>query len=392
VRAIRLAIVTSHPIQYYSPLFRELSRRIGVHVFFSHKPTAHQQALAGYGVPFEWDVDLTSGLDHTFLPNVSADPSSGTFRGCDTPSVGDCLANGFDAVLVTGWNLKSYWQAILAARRLSLPVLVRGDSQLAAERLSFKDMVRKVLYPFMSGYFDAFLYTGQRNRAYLESYGANWKKLFFAPHCIDVDYFASRATIAARQQTRSDLGISDEEIVLLFAGRLLPFKRAGDLIAATARLRNAGMKVRVVVAGAGELSEQLLHQAQDLFVPLNMIGFCNQSRMPSVYAAADVLVLPSDRRETWGLVANEAIACGRPVVVSEDCGCAADLTGFGRAGAAFTTGDVAALAAAVEATLSSGPTAEDLSRMSALYSPAAAADGIVEAVEAVLARTWRPAA
>lgn len=390
MREIRLAIVTSHPIQYYSPLFRELSRRTKVHVFFSHKPTAKQQASAGYGVPFEWDVDLTSGLDHTFLANVSAYPSTSNFRGCDTPSIGSCLKNGFDAVLVTGWNLKSYWQAIVGARRLGLPVMVRGDSQLQGTRSILRKIAKMLFYPLIFKSFDAFLYPGQQNRAYLEHYKVPPAKLFFSPHCVDVDFFSMNANARAREDTRRELGIADDEIVLLFVGRLIPLKRPADLIEAAALLRSWGKKIRVVIAGAGKVGEQIRRLAQDRDVPLILLGFYNQSRMPSAYAAAEVLVLPS-AQETWGLVANEAMACGRPVVVSEACGCAADLTGPGRAGVSFPTGSVQSLAAAVEAVLSGGPSPADLSRMSALYSPAAAADGIIEAVEAVIARKGRPA-
>src|SRR5690349_5865821 len=113
--APRLAVLTSHPIQYYAPLFRELAGRFDLHVFFAHRATPEEQAAAGFGVPFEWDVDLLSGYPHSFLKNVAQDPGTGRFSGCDTPEIGARLREGgFAALLLTGWNLKSFLQGLIA--------------------------------------------------------------------------------------------------------------------------------------------------------------------------------------------------------------------------------------------------------------------------------------
>ena len=73
-------------------------------------------------------------------------------------------------------------------------------------------------------------------------------------------------------------------------------------------------------------------------VNVRMLGFVNQSELPGIYASADVLVVPSDFRETWGLVVNEAMACGTPAVVSVAVGCAPDLIMEGLTGAIFPCG------------------------------------------------------
>ena len=131
----RLAIVASHPIQYQAPLFRELASRFDLSVLFAHRATEEDQAKAGFGVRFDWDVDLLSGYAHVFMDNVASRPGLGGFFGCDTPEIYARLAEGkFDAVLVSGWHFKSYRQAALAAKRLGLPLLVRGDSHLGTQR------------------------------------------------------------------------------------------------------------------------------------------------------------------------------------------------------------------------------------------------------------------
>ena len=133
---MRLSIVTSHPVQYQTPLFRELARRCDVHVYFAHRATSQDQAAAGFNVAFDWDVDLLGGFEHTFLENVARQPTLERFAGCDTPSIAAEIARYRPAaLLLMGWHLKCYWQAIYGARRAGIPVMVRGDSHLETPRM-----------------------------------------------------------------------------------------------------------------------------------------------------------------------------------------------------------------------------------------------------------------
>ena len=382
--APRLAIVASHPIQYVAPMLRALTREIDMHVLYAHTATADDQARAGFGVPFDWDVDLLSGYGHTFLANVSRMPGTDHFTGCDTPEIGRQLGGGrFDAVLIMGWHLKSCVQAAVAANRLGLAVLVRGDSQLATPRRRWKTMAKAMAYPPLMRLADALLPVGQRSRDYFKRYGVPEARLHIAPHCVDIDWFRQRGTRAARERLRRELGIKGTSRVALFAGRLVASKRPTDVVGAAAQLRRGGQPVEVVVAGDGALREALVAKARALGVPLHMLGFCNQSRLPDVYAAADCLVLPSDGHETWGLVANEALAAGRPVVLSDACGAAPDLATDGVAGRSYPVGDVDALAHALDAMLAPRERTSAVAALAARYSPAVAATSIRMAVEAV---------
>jgi len=126
---LRLGILASHPVQYYTPLYQELSRHLDVQVFYAHRQSAAEQAQAGFGVAFEWDVDVLAGHTYTFLENRARHPSTDRFYGCDTPAIAEHIAAGeFDAFLVMGWYLKSHLQAIVACRRQGVPLLVRGGS------------------------------------------------------------------------------------------------------------------------------------------------------------------------------------------------------------------------------------------------------------------------
>lgn len=377
---MRLAIVASHPIQYQAPLFRELANRLDLEVLFAHRATPTDQACAGFGVEFDWDVDLLSGYSHAFLHNVASKPGLNNFAGCDTPEIGTSLAEGrYDAVLLMGWHLKSHFQAVVAAKHLRLPILARGDSHLLTPREIWKRAAKAFAYPFLLRFFDAALYVGERSRAYWTQYGYPSGRLFFSPHCVDTQWFARGATAEARAALRGRLGVAPNSKVILFAGRLVPFKRPFDLVAACAKLRAWGQNIDMLVAGSGPLLPEMAAATRGAGVPCHVLGFCNQSEMPAVYAAADVLVLPSDGRETWGLVANEALACGRPIVVSHAVGAAPDLAADGSAGRVYPMGDVAALARALEDVLLDPPPREAIAARSERYTIARAIEGIIQA-------------
>lgn len=349
---MKLAIVTSHPIQYYAPLFRELAQRLELHVFYMHRATAQDQALSGFGVGFQWDVDLLSGYSSIFLDNVARQPGSNHFRGMDVPGVRAVLQQGkFDAVLVTGWYLKGYLQTILAAKRLGIHVMVRGDSHLDTPRSLLKRVAKRLTYPLFLRLFDAALVVGKRNREYLEYYGYPCARMFDAPHCVDNGFFAERSTSEAGEAIRSRLGIPSKSKVVLFAGKLVPFKRPLDVVEAVAVVRKNGIDAQVLVAGSGQLDEVLRERAKELNIPIHMLGFCNQTEIPAAYAAADVLILPSNGRETWGLVVNEALASGTSVIVSDAVGCAPDLAADGHFGRTYPVGNTNALSNAIMSTL-----------------------------------------
>ncbi|MDP2829681.1 MAG: glycosyltransferase family 4 protein [Sulfuricellaceae bacterium] len=384
---MRLAILASHPIQYQVPLFRELARRLDLMVFFAHRASHADQAEAGFGVGFEWDIDLLSGYEHRFLDNVSPQPGLDHFAGCDTPSIAEQLSQGrFDALLVMGWHLKSFWQGVWASKRARIPVMVRGDSHLDTPRSMLKRVAKSFIYPIALRVFDIALYVGIRSRQYWEHYGYPEDRLIFSPHCVDNAWFAQRATQGARQELRAQHGVGSDAKVVLFAGKLVPFKRPLDLISAAGALRGSLAGLTVLVAGSGALGEQMASAADATGVDLVHLGFCNQTMMPKAYAAADVLVLPSNGDETWGLVVNEALACGRPVIVSDACGCAPDLAADGLAGSMFPVGNVSLLAKAIADMMSSPPVASAIAEKASRYSIKAAADGVCRGLERVVLR------
>ena len=349
----RLAIIASHPIQYQTPWFRALAETPGVdlEVFFGHQATAAQQAGAGFGVPFEWDIPLLDGYSHSFLRNVAAAPSLASFRGIDTPEIADVVARGhFDALIVHGWQFKNAWQAIVACWRTGTPVMVRGDSHLHSPRAAATKIAKWPLYRAFMPRFDACLAAGTWSRDYFLHYGAPAGRVFVVPHVIDLDRFGAEAARLRplRHELRRKWALDESAVVALFVGKFLERKRPMDFIAAVERVSSVNRRVMGLMVGDGPLRAACETRVVQRQVPIRFAGFLNQAEIVQAYVAADVLVLPSDGRETWGLVVNEAMAVGCPAIVTDAVGCGPDLVDPGRTGARVPLGDVEGLARAID--------------------------------------------
>jgi len=392
VVAHRLAVVASHPVQYHSPWYRKLATYVDLHVFYAHRATAEDQAHAGFDVPFEWDIDLLGGYAYSWLPNRAHRPGSERFFGCDTPSIyTELRAQRFDAVLVTGWNLLCYWQTVRAARSHHLPVMVRGDSQLLTPRGHFRQCVKRLAYPRLLGVFDAYLSVGRRNTEYLTAYGVSPDRIFRVPHCVDNDFFRlSLMSIGSNTSAlRHRYSVPEGATVFLFVGKFLPRKRPLDVLKALDRLKQSCPHIWGLFIGAGPLEKDLRGHAAAHSTPCSFAGFLNQRQIGAAYALSDILVLPSNGQETWGLVVNEAMACGTPAIVSDAVGCAPDLIIEGETGFSYHEGDVEQLAECMRKLVGNPPLRGDMACHAeahiSRFSLEAACEGVVRALEFVLA-------
>lgn len=393
---LRLTVLLTHPVQYYAPLFRQLSAWTGelsLHVLYATEPNADQQGV-GFGQALSWDVPLRHGYASSVVRAARRSESvhSDSFFGLDVPEVVDALfATSPDAVVIPGWHSVTFVRALYACRRLGIPTLYRGDSNLLSAPAGFHRLLWRARTRRLLRAYSAYLTVGTRARMYLKSFGVKDSAIFSSPHCVDNEFFAVSARAAresgGRDVIRHRMGAAPQDFVVLFAGKLEAKKRVADAIHAVA---DSGPSVKLVVVGNGEARHELETVARAHGTSVHWAGLLNQSEMGAVYAAADCLVLPSDGRETWGLVVNEAMAAGLPCVVSEAVGCAPDLIVSGETGETYRLGDVDALAAALQRTrqrqsngLDFGPACR---AKAAQHSLNAAARGIVTAVYDVARR------
>jgi glycosyltransferase involved in cell wall biosynthesis len=346
-RPYNLAIVSTHPIQYHAPWFRGLAAHpdVNIHVYYCHVATPEEQARAGFGVAFEWDVPLLEGYPYTFMRNVADPAGPDRFAGFDTPEIKNIILRGqYDAVLINGWHYKSAWQAILACWRSDVKAMVRGDSHLHTPRSLPVRLAKSLAYPRFIPRFDACLAVGQWSREYFLHYGASPERIFLVPHTVDIARMAAQSECSQtiHSELRKRWKLHEDSIVFVFVGKFTDAKRPMDFVRAVCEARKQKATVQGLMVGDGPLRNVCEDFARTHHVPMTFTGFLNQSEIMSAYAAADVLVLPSVG-ETWGMVVNEAMACKRPCIVSDRVGCGPDLIRAGETGVVFPQGEVDAL-------------------------------------------------
>ena len=385
-RSLRLGIFVTHPIQYFAPLWRALAATPGlspkVHFFSDH--SLRGGVDPGFGVTVAWDVPLLEGYPHEF---VSRDAGLAVPRSVRLPDARQRVTlDHFDAVMIHGYVYGFERDVVRAARANGVSTIIRGeftDEVPYGGRGPMKRLLRTLYLRWFYGHVDAFCYVGEAARLHLVRAGVPASRMFFAPYSVDSSLFELQRQTFSRAETRAGLRISDDHLVLLLSGKLIPRKAPLLLTGALRHLRPLD-KVVLLVVGDGELRPQIEAEGRALLGDrCRLLGFVNQSEIGRYYAAADVLVLPS-RYETWGLVVNEAMQFGVPAVVSCKVGCHRDLIVEGRTGMVFADGDERTLAQCLERFLRDPALARrlgDAARLHvAAYSTEASAAGIKRAL------------
>jgi glycosyltransferase involved in cell wall biosynthesis len=389
----KLAVISTHPIQYHSAWFRALASRAGLdlHVYYCHEATPQEQASAGFGVEFVWDVPLLDGYPYSFLKNVAHSPGLGRFGGLDTPEIkGIIQRHECDAMLVNGWHYKSAWQAIWACWKSKVKVMVRGDSHLHTSRGIAKRAIKSLTYRRFIPRFDACLAAGKWSREYFLHYGARPERIFFVPHAVDNGRFQIEAQCLEprRSQLRKEKDLHENAIVFMFSGKFIPKKRPMDFVFAIERAVRQNPQIQGLMVGDGPLRAHCEQLVRERRIPIRFTGFLNQSQIIEAYVVSDTLVLPSDGGETWGLVVNEAMACARTCIVSDRVGCGPDLVIPQKTGFIFPLGDVLALADSMLqfSVNPEGLTSMGIDARSRLknYSVEKAVDGVIKSLETPL--------
>ena len=334
---------------------------IRVKVFYTWGQAQGKVIDKDFGIEREWDIDLISGYDHVFVKNTSTAPGSHHYKGIINPFlITEVAAFQPEKIIVYGWKFKSHLQ-LMRHFKGKIPLYFRGDSTLLDDAASFsiKKFLRRLLLQWVYRHVDFALSPGTASDAYFLNAGLSAYQIIRAPHAVDNARFSGAETPdmhssydESAQNWRKELSISEDTKVFLFAGKFEPKKDPILLVKAFARLHQQYPNTHLIIVGNGILEEELKtmtstpqpsagkFNSSTFSTPITFLPFQNQSIMPLVYRLGDVFVLPSKGPgETWGLAINEAMACGRPVIVSDKCGAAADMVKDNENGFVFKAGD-----------------------------------------------------
>lgn len=355
MKPIRLAYVVTHPIQYQAPLLRYINAHSNIEVtaLFMSDFSVREYRDEEFGTTFKWDVDLLSGYEHQFLPtfgdNTRIDgprPYVKSFRRA-------LKSTGASVCWSHGYAQPNNLRAIFAARSLGMKTMTRSDIwELSKQGAGFKRRLKDRIVRWVFSKIDAFLCVGTLNREYFRSAGVPEYKLFWAPYTVDNEAFAASVEAARPQVSafKSSIDIEENRPVILYSSKLTRRKKIDDLMAAYEQMAAPlpeNERPYLLVVGDGEMRPELEAWMHRLgWESIKFLGFQNQSRLPLMFAASDIFVLPS-AREPWGLIVNEVMNAGLPVVLTDECGCAPDLVPDDRNGIIYPVGDTDALAAAL---------------------------------------------
>ena len=372
-KRVKVAYLVSHPIQYQAPLLRRIAQEpdIDLTVFFGSNFSVQEYVDKGFGVDVKWDVPLLDGYRHEFLPSIwdkrRTGPTAQLNYGIFSRLRGSKEADGFDVLWVHGYSTLNTLQAMVMAKALGIPVLLRAESRLGKKQSgTLKQVTKSLFFSGLKQLVDAVLPIGSANAGYWRHFLGEDLPQFLMPYAVDNDYFQSRSCEAAsrREALRQELGLDPSRPVILFASKLQGRKRCGDLLEAYLDLCSEiedAPDVPVpylVIVGDGVERTALERRAKESGVSgVRFCGFRNQSELPRFFDLATVFVLPS-QNEPWGLIVNEAMNSGRAVILSDDVGCQPDLVTDGVEGCVFPVGDVKALTDALRRVLTEPGTAD----------------------------------
>jgi glycosyltransferase involved in cell wall biosynthesis len=337
----KIAIVSTHPIQYNAPWFKLLNQRenVVVKVFFTWSQSQESVSDHKFGKEIKWDIPLLEGYSYEFVENKAKDPGSHHFMGIKCPRLIDSIKTfSPDVILVFGWNFISHFN-VMRYFKGKIPIWFRGDSTLLDEQPGIKTQLRRIALRFVYRYVDKSLYVGKANKAYFLKHGLKEQQLLYVPHAVDNNRFKGTNSSYDKKANlwREELGYNVEDVVVVFAGKFETKKQPEFLLHAIQEANNfRNLPLKALFVGNGEL-ETRLKEIAEKDKNIQFLPFQNQSKMPIVYRLGNVYCLPSKGPgETWGLAINEAMASCRTVIATDKVGSSQDLIKHNVNGFIFT--------------------------------------------------------
>ncbi len=370
----RIVIITEIIAPYRIPVFNALARHqeVDLHVIFlaENDPTQREWLVYKDEIRFSYEV-LPSWRRrvgrHSFLLNWGAEAA--------------LRQAAPDFIVCGGYNYACSWQSMLWARRNRVPFILWTEST-ARDLRSGRALVEFLKIKFLHGC-DAFVVPGKSSSDYLRKYGVPEEKIFVAPNAVDTRFFAQRAEVIRRDAARHRQALGLPAHFFLFAGRLILEKGIFDLLRAYEALApDVRKEMGLVFVGDGDARAKLEQRAAAICPgTIHFAGFAQREQLAAYYALADALVFPT-HSDTWGLVVNEAMACGLPIISSSAAGCVADLVEGGWNGRVVSSGDIVQLSSAMNELANNAELRSCMGRRStqriAQYSPEAWADGMAQ--------------
>ena len=333
----KLAIITTHPIQYQIPLFKLLkNKNIDANVFFASKQGIKSKFKdPEFLIRFKWEIE--SNLLHGFK---SFFPKKQKYRINDFRLAFEDLEmhiknKKFDAILILGWNNLHYLKAIYYAKKYNIKIIFRCENNLEAKNSVLKKILKFFILKLLFRNFDYFLSIGKLNKNFYAFYKVDQKRIFDAPYFVNNNFFNKKIN---KKKIQRKFKLNSKKIVL-FVGKFIDRKRPYDFIE-LAKLNQNNKNILFLMIGDGILKKDcIMHIRKQKLKNIHIKGFVNQSELREIYKISHLLIQTSTY-ETWGLTINEAMASGIPVLCTLKCGAYHDLIKNKKTGMSYDVGNI----------------------------------------------------
>jgi glycosyltransferase involved in cell wall biosynthesis len=330
-----------------------------------------------------------------FLARAPRNRVDNGFFGFRDFDVVDKVKQGrYEVLWIHGYNHLTHQLAAITQLLSGRAVLLREEQTLIHPRPAWKTAIKRLWFRTVLRRAFA-LYIGTENQKWFLSMGIPPERMFFTPYCVDNDWLRRQAARLEedRQRLRASFGLHPDRPIVLSVGRLVPKKQPELLLRAFESVRKV-VPCSLLIVGSGQSEDALRAAVAERAIPdVRLLGFRNQSQITEAYAASDIFVLPSKEHETWGLVVNEAMNFGLPIVATDKVGAGTDLVSDGSNGYIVSAYDPAPMAQRLGELLLNQKLRERFGSLSrAMIEPwnyEAAAKGVVAAVAAAVGeRRW----
>lgn len=305
---MKVALVTNIPAPYRVPTWNLVGNQLGNDflVIFCSRTEPNRK----------WDTEPLT-FNHVFLKENTRAKTDGTTFVHNNPDVWKQLRQfNPDVVITGGFNPTMLYAFLYTVIFRKKHIAVSDAWEMSERHLSFAHrMVRKLVFSGTG----AFLPCSEKGKAYYQKYGAAEERIFISHYSIDTKKFTGSKPFAERKYD------------LLFAGQLVARKNPQFFVDLAVKLRSRVDNLRVLVLGDGPLKAEILDQLTKNQIPFSFPGHASQAELPGYYADSKIFIFPTEY-DAWGVVAQEALASGTPVIVTNNAGCADELVVNGKNG------------------------------------------------------------
>jgi glycosyltransferase involved in cell wall biosynthesis len=371
---MKVALLTEIISPYRIPVFNALAKlpQIDLKVLFASETSR----IRNWTIPkadIQFDYEVLPGWEVAIVS-----PHSSLFFNPEI--VKSLRQNRFDVVICGGYHQPTYWLALLYSRLAHTRTILWSESNRYDHRVSYR--LKSIFKRTLIRGFDQYIVPGQSQRDYLLDFGILPTDIWTAPNAVDVDHFSQKSSHyrASKDEIKQRLGISGP--IVLYVGRLLDAKGVADLLAAFEKIHSEN-DATLLIVGTGPDEERYRNWAEQRGIPVHFTGFVQQDELPMYYAIADLFVFPT-YSDPWGLVVNEAMSCGLPIIVSSVAGATKDLIQHGWNGYIIDPGNIEMMAQHIHALLNAPEMRTQMGERSQVsilnYTPDKCAEGFAKAI------------